>query len=912
MNKQEKQKAELNYHSIRTYLLMYITAGLALILAVYTTLNIMNAHKQNKANETKQLKEIHKELQNEITLLTRQAMAFTKIFSDRDIIKHFIANKDHQAIRQIIDPTFQILHNKFGVSHFYIHSIDEYVLFRGHNPDEYGDVSSFYRPMLIDAKNKKTTTGGIECDVDRLGIRGVSPIIDNDKIIGLIEIGLNYDVEYLQELKKRTGIDYRIWVSYKATASSGFWSDKNAPPSPTDSVFYYASTALNLPVLNGALYDKVLQTNNSIVEFIESHGKSIAVLLTPLYGYNNQQIGIIELHKDRTERIVDIKYDQMCVLFLAALLAITILGLMWIVISRVILKPLAYLVKIAQRQQQGELEVRSNLKHTDEFGLLGETLDTLSDKLKITMAQQDTTIETLHKTEKSLREKEENLRITLNSIGDAVISTDINGRVVRMNPIAEQLTGYSIDESKGHYILEIFNIINAETRKKAENPIEKILDTGYAVELANHTVLIAKDGTERQIADAGTPIYNDEGNLVGTVLVFRDVTDQYLLTERLHQSEKMQAIGQLAGGIAHDFNNMLGGIIGSAELLDMNLEKEQTKCHKSVELIIKMAQRASNLTDKLLAFSRKGKRIEMPVDLHAIVNDTVAILERSIDKRINIKLKLEATSSIVLGDPSQLQNALLNLGVNARDAMNESGTFAISTKNLLLDDEYCNVKTSELKSGHYIQITVSDTGHGIPHELQKKIFEPFFTTKKTGQGTGLGLSAVYGTVRDHQGDITIYSELDKGTVFHLYLPVIEETIQVEEQPNKKQITGNGVILVVDDEEVIRITASNILENFGYEVLTAEDGKQGLKVYIENKNRIDLVILDMTMPVMNGEEAFNAILHINPEAKIIITSGFSHEIKIQHLQANNDNFAFIKKPYHISELNELIETMLSKN
>ena len=902
---------KIKYNSVRIRLLLYITVGIVLIISVYSWLSIISTRNQNKENEVLQIQAIYKTTQNEITILTREAMALAKILSDSTVIKSPVISKDYQSLRHVIEPIFQELRDKFGISHIYIHSVDEYVLFRAHAVDEYGDISSFYRRMLIDAKNKKMITGGIECDVDRLGIRGVSPILDNGKLIGLIEVGLNYDIEYLQELKLRTGIDYRMWVSYEATASSGFWPDSNVLDSPTSNIFHYASTVPKLVVLDGSLYDKVLQTNNSIVKFIESQGKSIAVLLAPIYGYNNQQIGVMELHKDRTERIVAIKYDQMVALLTSILLAVICICLMWGVIFRIILKPLSYLVQITQRRHQGDLSARTNMKHTDEFGQLGNSLDTLSDKLETMLNQQIEAIKTLGKTEKSLRESEESIRITLNSIGDAVISTDIKGRVERMNPTAEQLTGYSIDEAKGHDVLKIFNIINSKTRKRCENPIEKILHTGHAVGLANHTALISKDGTEYQIADSGTPIYNDEKELVGTVLVFHDVTGQYKLAERLHQAEKMQAIGQLAGGIAHDFNNMLGGIIGSAELLDTYLQKEQTKCRKYVHLIIETSKRVATLTDKLLSFSRKGKRVEVPVDLHTVIEDTTAILERSIDKQISIEMQFNAVSSIIIGDVSQLQNAILNLCVNARDAMQKYGKLTIVTENIFLDKDYCHVKTLELQPGKYVQITVKDTGHGIPQDMLKKIFEPFFTTKETGQGTGLGLAAVYGAIRDHHGDVSVYSELGKGSVFYVYLPVSEEEIQIKKLIDRKRIPGNSAILLIEDEEIIRKTTCDILKELGYEVFSAKDGVQGVKLYKENSSRIDLVILDMIMPKMSGEEAFNAIFSINPEVKIIITSGFSHDIKVQQLQAKNDNIVFIKKPFHASELSELIATKLVK-
>ncbi|MCK5297085.1 MAG: PAS domain S-box protein, partial [Alphaproteobacteria bacterium] len=842
-----KTTQSLKQHSIRIQLLLYIVAGMMLIMGSYTALSVTNIRKQNEIKEARHLRAIQQEMQNEVDVLIQSASGFAQLFSFQENIKQFVLVNDHHGLKKDIVPIFQEMHDKYNVSHLYIHAIDGIILLRGHAPDEFGDFSFCYRSTLKTAKETKATTGGIEFDINRLGIRGTAPILVDNKLIGLVEVGHNYDLEYLQKLKERTGMDYRIWVSYETASLSGFWPDSAAPTSPTDKIFYYASTKANMPVLNSSEYDKVLEKEVSVTNFIKVQNQSLAVLLTPIYGYEGKKIGIIELQHDRTESLAVIKQDQIKALLLTTLLAVIGIGFMWVILTRFVLKPLSYLVQIAQRQHKGELTARARIERTDEFGLLGETFDALSDKLEKTLTKQSSIIETLQETE-------ENLRITLHSIGDAVITTDIKGCVMRMNPTAEKLTGYSIDDAKGLYILKVFHIINARTRELCENPIEKILKTSKAIELTNDTILVAKDGIERQIADAGTPIHNDDGELVGTVLVFRDVTEQAQLIEQLHQSKKMQAIGQLAGGIAHDFNNMLGGIIGAAELLEIGLPKEdQKKNHVFIHLILETAQRAAELTEKLLAFSRKGTRIVVPLDLHAVIQDAVAILERSIDKRIDIKLNMNAITSTILGDKSQLQNAILNLGVNARDAMIEGGEITIETNNISLNNEYCRSKTSDLKSGYYVQLTIQDTGVGIPPDIQNKVFEPFFTTKKTGKGTGLGLSAVYGTIRDHQGDITVYSEIDKGTIFHIYLPISNETVKFEEKPTKeKLLTGCGLILVIDDEKMIRTTSSNILKKLGYDVIVAENGEHGVELYKKNSDRIKLVVLDMVMPKMNGK------------------------------------------------------------
>lgn len=510
--------------------------------------------------------------------------------------------------------------------------------------------------------------------------------------------------------------------------------------------------------------------------------------------------------------------------------------------------------------------------------------------------------------EAALRSNEENLRITLNSIGDAVIATDEQGQVRRMNPVAQTLTGWAEKEALGKPLPEIFQIVDAVTRKACANPVEQVLARGEIVGLAQHTLLIARDGTEYQVADSGAPIRSGDGGIVGVVLVFRDVTEQYRLENQLRQSEKLQAVGQLAGGVAHDFNNMLGGILGAAELLIKEVERE-SKAYRYADMISQAAGRAADLTEKLLDFSRKGKQLSTPVDIHAIIRETVSILERSIDKRIDLTCHLGASKSTVIGDPSQLQNAILNLGINARDAMLDGGSLRLSTENRVLDQTYCDSCAGEMWPGDYIMISVSDTGVGIPATMLGNIFEPFFTTKEQGKGTGLGLAAVYGSVQDHKGDIKVYSEAGKGSVFHLYLPVEDSReCRREDQAGIPERQGRGTILLVDDEEIIRAIAAPMLEEMGYTVLTAMDGEDGLRQYKQHLKTIDLVLLDMVMPRLNGTETFRAIRKINPEAKVVLSSGFARDARIEDLKAEG-LLGFVKKPFRCGELADLLATHL---
>ncbi|OVE77172.1 hypothetical protein BVX99_03360 [bacterium F16] len=502
----------------------------------------------------------------------------------------------------------------------------------------------------------------------------------------------------------------------------------------------------------------------------------------------------------------------------------------------------------------------------------------------------------------------EDLRITLNSIGDAVIATDEKGRVCRMNPVAEALTGWGTDNSLGLPLSEIYHVVNTKTGEPFTSLQEPTSESGDTTRTLHHGTLLSKDGTEYRINESSAPIRNAHGDMVGSVLVFRDVTEQYELENKLRQSEKLQAVGELAGGIAHDFNNMLAGIIGAAELLSLQLDSPH---RKYLDIIFQSAGRATDLIRKLMSFSRKGDDLAELVDIHQLAAETVTLLERSIDKCISIELNLGAVHSCIMGDSAQLQSAILNLGLNARDAMPEGGVLSITSQNKTLDQNYCHTHSMvDLPPGEYIQISVGDTGAGIPPEFMDRIFEPFFTTKEQGKGTGLGLSTVYGTIQKSRGDIDLESELGKGTVFHLYLPVEKGQCDVKRPVgDATEFTYNGTILLIEDEAFVREPFTRMLEALGCTVLTAEDGEEGVALYQTRQDEIDLVFVDMVMPKLNGMDSFRAIRTINPDAKVILCSGFTQGANVSAL-LDEGLIGYLKKPFRKHELVEALTESLN--
>ena len=381
-----------------------------------------------------------------------------------------------------------------------------------------------------------------------------------------------------------------------------------------------------------------------------------------------------------------------------------------------------------------------------------------------------------------------------------------------------------------------------------------------------------------------------------------------LVQEQLAQSRKMDAIGQLAGGVAHDFNNMLASIGGAAQVLEANSEAEN---QKYIQMILALTDQAAQLTAKLLAFGRKGTVVQEPTNLQHTIENAIDILKVCLNKAIVIEARFDATHSLVMADESQITNALLNMGINAEHAMPDGGTLIFKTSDTTLDKPFCDASGFKLHPGHYLCIEVCDSGTGIKPELLPKIFDPFFTTQEVGRGTGLGLASVYGSIIEHQGAITVQSQIGQGAEFKILLPLTDSSeaagaVVPQDVPGNRQL-----ILVVDDEPLLRSTTCKILTDLNYRVVLAANGKEALDIFKARAAEIDLIIMDVVMPVMSGRKAFERITEIDDQVKVVFTSGFTGDEAIDELTSPG-NTAFLRKPYRKHDLNRLIASMLNNN
>jgi signal transduction histidine kinase len=421
-----------------------------------------------------------------------------------------------------------------------------------------------------------------------------------------------------------------------------------------------------------------------------------------------------------------------------------------------------------------------------------------------------------------------------------------------------------------------------------------------------------KDG--RQVAVEIRTIPIDIGGQDVVLGIARDVSErkrteekQRRLEAQFQQAQKMEAIGTLAGGIAHDFNNLLMGIQGRASLMLMHTATTNSH-YEHLKGIEDYVESAADLTKQLLGFARGGKYEVKPTDINELIKKENRMFGRT-KKEITIRGKYEKNLWVAEVDQGQIEQVLLNLYVNAWQAMPGGGDLYIQTENITLDENY--TKPFEVKPGKYVKISVTDTGVGMDEATRQRIFEPFFTTKEMGRGTGLGLATVYGIIKNHEGFINVYSEKGKGTTFNIYFPASEKEIIEEKELAKEVIKGTETVLLVDDENVIIYAVELLLKEMGYKTFIATSGKETIKIYKKNKDKIDVVILDMIMPDMGGGETYDRLKEINPDIKVLLSSGYSIDGQATEILERGCN-GFIQKPYRRKELSQKIREILGKD
>lgn len=499
------------------------------------------------------------------------------------------------------------------------------------------------------------------------------------------------------------------------------------------------------------------------------------------------------------------------------------------------------------------------------------------------------------------------LNSAIEHAAEMVMITGIDGIIQYINPSFTRITGYTREDIQG----KRNNLLNSgEHDENFYRDMWKILSRGvsWRGRLKNRK----KNGNIFTEEIVISPVFGNGNKIVNYVSIGRDITKDISFEEQMQQSQKMQAIGQLAGGVAHDFNNMLTGIV-TATMMLKKMNSADVKSMKYLSIIDEAVQRSAELTQSLLTFSRKQPQQLSIIPLHSSVNKTVKLLKSTLDKRIQISIDLYPGSSTIIGEAAQIENSLLNLCINASHAIKEEGLISIKTESVFFDYNYCAENIFYIKPGEYIHLSVEDNGCGIESENLQKIFEPFFTTKEKSKGTGLGLSAVYGMIKQHHGTISVESQPGKGTEFHLYFPLLEkeEATEVEELNDQTFEQGEGCILLVDDEILIQTLIKDMLSESGYKVLLAENGEVAVDIFKEKSHEIDLIILDIIMPKMDGYACLKSIRKIDPDIKVIVESGSSSLDKIKEMEKLGIQ-GILRKPSGEQEIMKVISRVLTRS
>ncbi len=500
------------------------------------------------------------------------------------------------------------------------------------------------------------------------------------------------------------------------------------------------------------------------------------------------------------------------------------------------------------------------------------------------------------RSENALRESEEKLRNLFDTSKDVIFLSTITGWFYDINLAGEEFFGYSRDELLRLDIQDIYK--NELDRQLLHEAIER-----YGFVKDWEVTLKKKDGTYVDCLITATLRSDREGNVIGYQGIIRDIGERKRLEEQLAAAKKMEAVGTLAGGIAHNFNNILVGIMGYAEFL-LGKKDPNDPDYKALSIIHEGTVSASKLTKELLSLARGGEYNLVRLNLNTVIEKFLPLIAGTLDKTVNIRTYLSDEVPAVLGDVSQIQQCLLNLCINARDAMPGGGDLTIETYRQFVAEDVVKAHLGA-RAGDYAVVSVTDSGEGISEEHKPHIFEPFFTTKGHKLGTGLGLSTVWGIMKSHKGLITVYSEPKEGTAFKLYFPAAPGQPQESTRSGKRETApGVGTILLIDDEPIVREMWGDALSERGFKVITAEDGMHGIDIFQREKDTIDLVILDYVMPLMGGEETLGKLKDLRPEVKVLVSSGYSLNGRVRDGIGGKAD-GFIQKPCRISHLIEKV-------
>lgn len=607
----------------------------------------------------------------------------------------------------------------------------------------------------------------------------------------------------------------------------------------------------------------------------------------------------VKLSQDKTNAMIrDTIVSTLVIAFVV--IGVTIVLLVFL-LNRFI-TPLLMLVQAIRELSAGKLFHRVNIQRQDEIGVLANAFNEMAESLesnrKVLEGYNQTLEEKIQERTEALRDSEARYRAFFESTGTAIVITEEDGTISLVNGEFENLFGMKREViERQRKWSEFIKQQDVEILKKSES--ERALSSKTGPKHYEFQTLML-NGQVRDIFVTISSIPGTSKKISSLI----DISEKKRLEKNLQQAQKMEAVGTLAGGIAHDFNNLLMGIQGYASLMLFKMKKHDDH-YEQLSRIEDLVQSGSNLTRQILGFARGGKFEVLPSNLNDILEKTSDMFGRT-KKEIKIIKRFQDDVRTVDVDRGQIEQVLLNLYVNASHAMPGGGELYLETANVRLTDDYD--AAFDVAPGPYVKISVTDTGVGMDEKTKQRIFEPFFTTKEMGRGTGLGLAMVYGIIKGHQGIINVYSEIGRGTAFHLYFPASENEVAEKDAILQKIEFGNETILVVEDEEAVLIVSKKMLSGLGYHVLTARTGQEAVEIYKKTNRPIDLVILDMIMPGMSGGETFDCLKALNSDIKVILCSGYSMNGQASQI-IERGCLSFLQKPFSIYDLSVKIRKAL---
>ncbi len=834
---------------IKKTILLPLACGLFFLLLVTLATFWILQNRQIDREVAIELAEIDYLKKNIISRQEVQLESLFDYFQNDAAVQNFFLAKDREGLLAAVQSTYAKINRKYNITHCYFLSTDKKCFLRVHKPERHGDIIK--RVTLDQASRENDTAAGIELGpLGTLTLRVVKPWLIDGKLAGYLELGreIEFLTEELQKSHESQNIEL-ISLIAKVFLDEAQWRDRQemiGTGADWDELSHYViihSTLKEIP-------EKIMPPPH------ESHKQHADELFNIQIQGQNYRGGYINI-KDACGRevgdivgMIDISKEQNNLNLLAFIMGIS--GLL-----------------------VGGLLFYFFFRHIDG---LEKRLTSKRNKLQDEITERTAT-------ENKLRQAREEWEKTFAAIPDIVCLQDKNMRILQVNETACKIMNSTPNQLVGQICHDL--LCGSDSTACPNCPLLKTLD-----DFQPHTAEIRHGTLKKILLVTTSPVLDDLGQLVSIVHVARDITELKKMEETLRQSLKMEAIGRLAGGVAHDFNNLLTTILGYAELLIMDLDKNSPVL-KSLKTIYGAGEKAAALTHQLLAFSRKQDIELKAVDIDQVITRMGKMLSRLVSEDIRLELRPHAGQRTIQADQSQLEQIIMNLVVNGSDSMPDGGRLIIETSSVALDDEYAKNHT-EVKPGPYVMLSVSDTGEGMDQEIIEKIFDPFFTTKELGKGTGLGLAMAFGIIKQHNSHIHVDSKPGMGTTFKIYFPQVTDTLKrVVEQEPEPMPKGTENILIVDDEKNIVDLIASTLKPLGYTITATTDPEEAVTLHRETKRKFDLLLTDVIMPAMNGRQLAEALTAKQPDLKVIYMSGYTDDV-IKH-SLMEQGFELIHKP-----------------